>query len=107
MNNNKNTHPFKQINNEHDDNNIYRYRIYIPVQYKTKPQYNTMQYKYINLPAGKLNTPAPTILFTKLNISFGMDAVPVPLTPPTLAPLVLLLSSGSIAAASAICNAEL
>jgi len=28
------------------------------------------------IPAGKLKTPEPTILFTKLNISLGMDAVP-------------------------------
>ena len=31
---------------------------------------------YAAMPAGKLSTPAPTMLFTKLNISLGMDAVP-------------------------------
>ena len=32
------------------------------------------------MPAGKLNTPAPMILLTKLKISLGMDAVPLPLS---------------------------
>jgi hypothetical protein len=31
---------------------------------------------YAAMPAGKLSTPAPTMLFTRLNISLGMDAVP-------------------------------
>mmetsp|Transcript_36823 Transcript_36823/g.53839 ORF Transcript_36823/g.53839 Transcript_36823/m.53839 type:complete len:90 (-) Transcript_36823:246-515(-) len=34
--------------------------------------------KYI--PAGKLNTPAPTILLTKLKIKLGIVAVPSPCT---------------------------
>jgi len=33
---------------------------------------------YAAMPAGRLSTPAPTMLFTKLNISLGMDAVPPP-----------------------------
>ena len=33
---------------------------------------------YAAMPAGKLSTPAPTMLFTRLNISLGMDAVPPP-----------------------------
>lgn len=33
---------------------------------------------YAAIPAGKLSTPAPTIFFTRLNISLGMDAVPPP-----------------------------
>ena len=28
------------------------------------------------IPAGRLNTPAPTILFTKLNVRLAMDASP-------------------------------
>ena len=33
---------------------------------------------YAAIPAGKLSTPAPTILLTKLNTSLGIDAVPPP-----------------------------
>lgn len=46
-----------------------------------------------NSPAGKLSTPAPTIDFTKLNTSLGMEAVP----PPFDASLALL---DAVAAAS-------
>eukprot|EP00978_Attheya_sp_CCMP212_P040958 scaffold229254_cov51-Attheya_sp.AAC.2 len=30
------------------------------------------------MPAGRLSTPAPTMLFTRLNTSLGMVAVPLP-----------------------------
>jgi len=36
-------------------------------------------FPYAAMPAGKLKTPAPTMDLTKLNISTGMDAVPLPL----------------------------
>ena len=51
-----------------------------------------------------LNTPAPTIDFTKLNISLGIDAVPVPLLLASVLPSSLD-SSVKAAATSDICNA--
>jgi hypothetical protein len=39
-------------------------------------------FPYVAIPYGKLNTPAPTILLTKLNISLVIVAVPpLPLVP--------------------------
>jgi hypothetical protein len=46
------------------------------------------------IPAGKLNTPAPTILLTRLNTSLGIVAVPVPV--PTTGLLLISLSAGAM-----------
>lgn len=49
-----------------------------------------------NSPAGKLSTPAPTIDFTRLKTSLGMEAVP----PPFDASFALLAASIAAAASS-------
>ena len=58
-------------------------------------------FPYTATPQGKLNTPAPTILFTKLNTSFGIVAVPVPETvvvplPPLPPPLGISTADAAV-----------
>ena len=52
-----------------------------------------------NSPAGKLSTPAPTIDFTRLNTSLGMEAVPPPFDDsfPLLAAVAAAAASDDIA----------
>jgi hypothetical protein len=48
---------------------------------ETLPMITTYERSILYLPAGRLKTPAPTILLIKLKTSLGMVAVP-PLSPP-------------------------